>query len=166
MRGFRFFLLLAVGALQLGVAAADPAISMAGEGWTARKTAHGLLLLCDSAACGGEAGIIFHKQRVLANTEEELNKPYVNIRALINGGLLRVKDLGFRSFDMNDISKTVTADYTAIHINGTADKFPTRMLLIVQGGNAYLLASLAGTPGLADANLAKALKSADFRRKP
>jgi hypothetical protein len=156
---------LVLGFATLSAALADPRITMSGPGWQTKRSGRAEAFFCEVPQCGGEAGVVVTKQRVLANTEEELNKPYVNIRAFMNERLLYMQqERGFRDIKVKDIRKATTPDYTAVHMLGTVQKYPLHVLMIVQGGNAYIIASFATTTKQADANLAAALKSTDFSR--
>lgn len=170
MRPFHSFLMslpIAAGLiLSSALAHAEPTISMNGPGWTKSKTFHGLEFICAEEVCGGEAAVFFQSTRVLANTEEELNKPYTNVRAVVNEAILYMFDGQTGGWKLTEISKSAKEDYTAIHAAGTINGEAIAVMFIYQGGRAYTIGSVAESVNAAKANLAKAFKSGDFRRPP
>lgn len=148
----------------VGSACAEPVIRMAGDGWKERKTFDGAEFACDADACGGPAVVRYVSSKVLANTEEELNKPYANIRAIINGSVLNTFNGQDGGIKFNVIRKRATKDYTAVDLEAHMDQVVIASVVIIQGGRSWLIVSGAETVKLARANLAKAMKSADFRR--
>ena len=165
---FRLISLVFLGAL-LGsgfaaAARAEPTIAMSGEGWKAKKTFQGIEYSCDVPACGGIAIVSLIRTKVLSDTEDRLNKPYVNIRAFVNDMLLYAYDGQYGGWKFTEVRKTKTADYTAVHMIGVYQDVDVAIMLIVQGGRMFILSSVAESPSLARANLAKAFKSGDFRR--
>lgn len=148
-------------------AGAEPTISMPYPGWKSKKIIRGTEFSCaDEQVCKSEAYVIFLTNRVLSNTEDELNKPYTNIRAVVNAALLNIYNGGYGGWKLSEIRKSTTKDYTAIHTSGQLDGTDIAMMMIVQGGRSYLIASVATSPKEAKDNLAKAFKSGDFRRAP
>jgi len=158
------FLAAILGAGFAAPARAEPTISMSGKGWQAKKTFSGIEYSCDVPACGGVAVVNLSRKKVLSNTEEELNKPYVNIRAVVNDMILYANDGQYGGWKFAEIKKTQTADYTAVHMTGVYQDVDFAVMLIVQGGKLFILSSAAESSSLARANLAKAFKSGDFRR--
>jgi hypothetical protein len=143
---------------------ADPTISMSGPGWTSKNIFQGVIYSCENKTCGGEAAVVFRKQRVLSDSEDQLNKPYMNVRALLNQTLLNMYDGQFGGWKFSNVWKQATKDYTAVNATGTFEDADIAMVLIFQGGHLYGIASVAGSANMARANLAKAFKSGDFRR--
>ncbi|MCX5516073.1 hypothetical protein [Kaistia algarum] len=160
-------LLFLVATLAAGFAVeakADPTISLTGEGWKAQKTFGGVRFICETAACGGDAVVELGKIKTLSDSEEQLNKPYANVRALINGALYYGFDGQDGGMKFSEIKKTATKDYTAVHLYGNIRGVSAAIMLIYQGSNLYILTSGAESEKLARANLVKAFKSGDFRR--
>ena len=163
-------LILAIGAMVVllggftASAAAEPVVTMSGEGWKARKSFGRTEFLCESDACGGVAVVGFSKTKVLSNLEDEINKPYANVRAIVNGALIYMFDGQDGGIKVSDIHKIATKDYTAIRFTARQGDDVAAVMMIIQGGRAYTIVSAAGTVKQANDNLAKAFKSADFRR--
>ncbi|MBN9019663.1 MAG: hypothetical protein J0H11_19800 [Rhizobiales bacterium] len=158
------FLAALLGSGFAAAARAEPTIAMSGDGWKAKKTFEGIKYSCEVPACGGAAVVELSRMKVLSNTEEELNKPYVNIRAFVNDMILYAYDGQYGGWKFTDAKKTKTPDYTAVHMAGAYQDVDVAIMLIVQGGRMFILSSVAESPSLARANLAKAFKSGDFRR--
>jgi len=137
---------------------------MSGEGWKGKKTFRGVEYSCEIPACGGIAIVNLTRTKALANTEEEINKPHINIRAVVNSIILYANDGQYGGWKFSEITKKKTSDYTAVYINGTLEEIDVAMMLIIQGGKLFMLSSAAESKSLARANLAKAFKSGDFRR--
>lgn len=133
----------------------------------------GAVFSCISTVCGGKdnAGIIALSENFFYIDEKEVNQSWFNPRAFVFERVRWMENFyGFNYVEFGRITKASTKDYASISMVGKANyqgkSYPIGGLWLFQGNHQTVLFSMSPSASITQRNLAAALKSGDFRRKP